>query len=132
MKFVLFVSFVFFYSNALGQSTKKVFITRPKNFDGSLIKFKLLINGKQLILPNNSYAELSFTTDSVKLEVERSPSWMKEGSSLTSGDSITYVSVHHISPGTLRKAVIGFEKIDKECYEANKSKSRKKIELLKE
>lgn len=115
--------------HAQSASVKKVYISRPKSPHASLIKFKLLVNGAPLTMPNNSYAELSINADSVKVEVANAPAWMKEGASISSKDSVVYLSVYAHYPGGTKKEVIVIEKVCKTCYEDNIRIAKKKIEL---
>jgi hypothetical protein len=128
-KIVLTVCLLFIISLVFAQSTKKVFISRPKRLDSGAITFKLVVNGKLLAMPNNSYAELEVVADSVTIDFNKRRWIYDYSSALVSRDSATYIVLYPFVQEGFRKEKLIIEKCNSECFENNKKSSKRKIEL---
>lgn len=50
--------------------SRKIYLLRPNEYVGALVKIKIDVNGRTISLPNNSFAVLDVQADSVILKID--------------------------------------------------------------
>ena len=64
-----FLSFKSFAQVDTAAPLRKIYVLRPAQYVGALVKIKVDVNGKTVFLPNDSYAVMEIRADSVILQI---------------------------------------------------------------